>query len=122
MFTVVSISKLSVGDNVSRVVVDPYDYPDYDVVQRGQKLYDRKNNTYVFTENLKADVTITLFVLDVPVLLCTVCFSILAFSDQNTSTFAFVELSVAFAAALDDVILGISCPFVKAVPPIVALS
>ena len=40
---------ISVGDNVSRVVVDPYDYPDYDVVQRGQKLYDRKNNTYVFT-------------------------------------------------------------------------
>ena len=49
---------ISVGDNVSRVVVDPYDYPDYDVVQRGQKLYDRKNNTYVFTENLKADLTI----------------------------------------------------------------
>ena len=38
---------ISVGDNVSRVVVDPYDYPDYDVVQRGQKLYDRKNNTEV---------------------------------------------------------------------------
>ena len=32
------------------------------------------------------------------------------------------SISVAFAAALDDVILGISCPFVKAVPPIVALS
>tara|TARA_B100000941_G_C28486186_1_gene545122 strand:- start:805 stop:1416 length:612 start_codon:yes stop_codon:yes gene_type:complete len=57
---------ISVGDNVSRVVVDPYDYPDYDVVQRGQKLYDRKNNTYVFTENIKADLTIILDWDDLP--------------------------------------------------------
>ena len=33
---------ISVGDNVSRVVVDPYDYPDYDVVQRGQEPYDER--------------------------------------------------------------------------------
>ena len=57
---------ISVGDNVSRIIVDPYDYSNIDVVQRGQKLYDRKNNTYVFTENLKADVTIILDWDDLP--------------------------------------------------------
>ena len=57
---------ISVGSNVSRIFVDPYDYPDIDVVQRGSKLYDRKNNTYEFTEDIKVDRTILLDWDDLP--------------------------------------------------------
>ena len=57
---------ISVGDNVSRIVVDHFDYPDIDVVQRGKKLYDRKNNTYEFQENIKADITYILDWEDLP--------------------------------------------------------
>ena len=49
--------EIAVGSNVSRVVVDPLTYPDYDVIQRGNRLYDRRRNLYTFTEDLKADVT-----------------------------------------------------------------
>ena len=50
-------NQISVGTNVSRVVVDPYEYYDVDVVQRGSRLYDRKNNTYVFDEDLTCNIT-----------------------------------------------------------------
>lgn len=50
-------NEIEVGANVSRVVVDPYLYSNLDVVQRGSKLYDRRNNSYTFTVDLKADVT-----------------------------------------------------------------
>ena len=53
-------NEISVGTNVSRVVIDPYEYYDVDVVQRGSRLYDRKNNTYVFSIDLKADMTVIL--------------------------------------------------------------
>ena len=59
-------NEISVGTNVSRVVVDPYEYYDIDVVQRGSRLYDRKNNTYVFSIDLKADMTIILEWDDLP--------------------------------------------------------
>ena len=59
-------NEISVGTNVSRVVVDPYEYYDVDVVQRGSRLYDRKNNTYVFSINLKADMTVILDWDDLP--------------------------------------------------------
>ena len=59
-------NEISVGTNVSRVVVDPYEYYDIDVVQRGSKLYDRKNNTYVFSIDLKADMTVILEWDDLP--------------------------------------------------------
>ena len=59
-------NEISVGTNVSRVVIDPYEYYDIDVVQRGSKLYDRKNNTYVFSIDLKADMTIILEWDDLP--------------------------------------------------------
>ena len=49
--------EVAVGPNVSRVVVDPYNYPSLDVVQRGAKLYDRRSKTYQFTDGFKADVT-----------------------------------------------------------------
>ena len=59
-------NEISVGTNVSRVVVDPYEYYDIDVVQRGSRLYDRKNNTYVFSIDLKADMTVILEWDDLP--------------------------------------------------------
>jgi hypothetical protein len=43
--------------NVSKVVVDQLQYPDLDVVQRGNRLYDRQGSTYVFPYDLVADVT-----------------------------------------------------------------
>jgi hypothetical protein len=49
--------EVAVGANVSRVVVDPYNYPSLDVVQRGGRLYDRRSKTYQFTDAFKADVT-----------------------------------------------------------------
>lgn len=49
--------EVAVGPNVSRVVVDPYNYQSLDVVQRGGKLYDRRGKTYQFTQPFKADVT-----------------------------------------------------------------
>ena len=59
-------NQISVGTNVSRVHVDPYDYPDVDVVQRGSRLYDRKSNTYEFKQDLAADVTVILDWEDLP--------------------------------------------------------
>ena len=59
-------NEISVGTNVSRVVIDPYEYYDVDVVQRGSRLYDRKNNTYVFSIDLKADMTVILDWDDLP--------------------------------------------------------
>ena len=55
-----STNQIAVGPNISRVVIDPYRYPALDIVQRGDKLYDRYNNTYVFDEDLYVDVTIIL--------------------------------------------------------------
>lgn len=49
--------EVAVGVNVSRVVVDPYNYPSLDVVQRGNRLYDRRANSYRFDQPFKADVT-----------------------------------------------------------------
>jgi len=48
---------ITVGTNVSRVVVDPYLFSSLEVVQRGAKLYDRRAKSYVFTADLKANVT-----------------------------------------------------------------
>ena len=59
-------NQISVGTNVSRVVIDPYEYYDVDVVQRGSRLYDRKNNTYAFSIDLKADMTVILEWDDLP--------------------------------------------------------
>ena len=49
--------EIAVGENVSRVAIDIYDYPHLDVVQRGSKLYDRRANSYQFDADLVADVT-----------------------------------------------------------------
>jgi len=38
-----------IGDNVARMDMDPA-YYNYDITIRGNRLYERKNNTYVFVE------------------------------------------------------------------------
>lgn len=55
-----STNEIAVGPNISRVVIDAYRYPALDIVQRGDKLYDRYNNTYVFDQDLYVDMTIIL--------------------------------------------------------------
>lgn len=52
--------EIAVPNTALRVVVSPYDHPDLDVVQRGNKLYDRRNNTYAFTKDVRADITLAL--------------------------------------------------------------
>ena len=52
-----SANEIELASNVSRVVVDVLDYPDIDVVQRGDKLYDRRNNRYTFDSDLIVDIT-----------------------------------------------------------------
>lgn len=50
-------NEIVLGSNVSRVVIDLMRYPTLDVVQRGNKLYDRYKNTYAFDADIYADVT-----------------------------------------------------------------
>lgn len=52
-----SNNEILINPSVSRVVVDQQLYPDYDITQRGNKLYDRKNQTFEFTQDLKGDIT-----------------------------------------------------------------
>ena len=52
-----SLGEITVANSVRNVDIDPRDSFDVDVVLRGQKLYDRKNHTYVFNKPLKAKVT-----------------------------------------------------------------
>ena len=53
-------NEISVPINALRVEVNPFDYTDMDIVQRGGRLYDRKGNTYVFDRDVTADVTYAL--------------------------------------------------------------
>jgi len=59
-------NEIQVNNSVTRVVVDPQLYPDYDITQRQGKLYDRKNQTYTFTQDLKGDITMMLDWDDLP--------------------------------------------------------
>ena len=52
-----SSNEIELSSNVSRVVLDNSEFPDIDVVQRGDKLYDRRNNRYTFDEDLIVDMT-----------------------------------------------------------------
>ncbi len=61
-----SNKNLLVGSNVSRVVVDILAYPDYDIIEKGGKLYDRLNHTFDFTDDVKADITYMLDWDDLP--------------------------------------------------------
>jgi len=48
--------KIIVPDNALSVDLDPIDYPNTDIVIRGNYLYDKKNHTYTFTADIKAEV------------------------------------------------------------------
>ena len=61
-----SSKEINLSSDISRVKIDPYEYPDLEVVQRGSKLYDRRNNTSLFDEDLTADVTYMLEWKDLP--------------------------------------------------------
>ena len=61
-----SSKEINLSSDISRVKIDPYEYPDLEVVQRGSKLYDRRNNTSLFDEDLTADVTYMLDWKDLP--------------------------------------------------------
>jgi len=50
-------NQIDVPASALRVEINRFDYSSLDIVQRGSKLYDRKNNTYVFTQDIKADVS-----------------------------------------------------------------
>lgn len=51
--------------NTLRVDTNKF-YCDYDVVQRGNRLYDRGNRTYVFPETLKVDLILLLAFEEIP--------------------------------------------------------
>ena len=52
-----SNDEIEIQSTASRVVVDPNLYPALDVTTRGNKLYDRRSNTFVFSSELKVDIT-----------------------------------------------------------------
>ena len=47
---------IPIAPDILRVDVDEQTYSDIDVVQRSGKLYDKKNHTYTFKSDLKADI------------------------------------------------------------------
>ena len=49
-------NKIPLGTDVLRVDAQTHDHPSIDPIQRGLKLYDRKNNTFVFDEDIRCTV------------------------------------------------------------------
>lgn len=49
-------NQITLGENVLRIDASPGKNTNLDLVQRGTKLYDRKNHTYTITEEVTADV------------------------------------------------------------------
>ena len=58
--------EIEVGVTTTRVYINPQVYPDYDIVVRQGKLYDRKTHKSTFTEDIKADITNILDWLELP--------------------------------------------------------
>ena len=48
--------EITLGTDIVRVDVDERRYSNVNVIQRGTRLYDKKNHTYQFSEPLKAEV------------------------------------------------------------------
>ena len=46
-------NNIPLGTDVLRVDAQTHDHPSIDPIQRGLKLYDRKNNTFVFDEDIR---------------------------------------------------------------------
>ena len=59
-------NEIEVGVTTTRVYINPQTYPEYDIVVRQGKLYDRKTQKSTFTKDLKADVTTILDWLELP--------------------------------------------------------
>ena len=49
-------NNIVLGTDVLRVDAQTHDHPSIDPIQRGLKLYDRKNNTFVFDEDIRCTV------------------------------------------------------------------
>ena len=52
-----SNNQIALGTDMLKVDANVFDHPTIDVIQRGLKMYDRKNNTYVFDTDLTCNVT-----------------------------------------------------------------
>ena len=59
-------NQIILASNVVRVDVSRTEYPKVEVVQRGGKLWDKKNKTFTFTANLKGEVVYLLPFTDIP--------------------------------------------------------
>tara|TARA_R110000824_G_scaffold105995_6_gene250577 strand:+ start:3201 stop:3779 length:579 start_codon:yes stop_codon:yes gene_type:complete len=59
-------NELQLPSTCVRFDVKNSDYPDIDVVQRGSKLYDRKNHTFIFSQDLKGEIMLLLDFTDLP--------------------------------------------------------
>tara|TARA_B100000927_G_scaffold289818_1_gene287183 strand:- start:2342 stop:2950 length:609 start_codon:yes stop_codon:yes gene_type:complete len=52
-----SNKKITISNDILKIDTNVYDHPTSDVIQRGLKLYDRKNNTFEFDKDLTCHVT-----------------------------------------------------------------
>ena len=59
-------SKITLPQNTLKFDLDPLLYTDSDPVQRGLKLYDRKNHTELWTKSVKGSITFELEFEDLP--------------------------------------------------------
>ena len=59
-------NNINLSPSIVRVDVDSALYPDVDVVQRGTKLYDRTNHTFVFKQDLKGEIILLLSFEELP--------------------------------------------------------
>ena len=50
-------NQIALGTDILKVDANVFDHPTIDVIQRGLKMYDRKNNTFVFDTDLTCNVT-----------------------------------------------------------------
>lgn len=57
VFTRDASNQIAIATDILKIDTNVYDHSTLDVIQRGLKLYDRKNNTYVFDEDLTCHVT-----------------------------------------------------------------
>jgi hypothetical protein len=62
----VSTLEITLSNNVVRVSIDKRTYTSIDVVQRGVRLYDKKNKTFQFSSAIKAEVVSLLPFTDLP--------------------------------------------------------
>ena len=52
-----SNNHISIGANILKIDANVFDHPTIDVIQRGLKLYDRKNRTFIFDNDITCNVT-----------------------------------------------------------------